>query len=292
MQMSVTVVAKDRHIATKEQPGSAPLVVRPTDHDLTVIIPAFNEEKRLPWTLANLTSFLTGWNVDYRVHVVDDGSTDRTAILADHLGPRFSTIRLGRQSGKGRAVRTAMLQATGQVVAFTDADLPFDLRSLREGYEWLQQQQCDVVFGARDLEESKFLAPRHFTRQIATILFRELAKRLISRQITDTQCGLKLFSRRAALEIFSRASLDGFAFDAEVVMLTHQLGLTFRRVPVTLVNDYGSTLSLRRNALPMLLDVLRLRWNYWKGFRPAEPRFQWEGWEGFDVQADRKKMAA
>ena len=82
---------------------------------------------------------------------------------------------------------------------------------------------------------------------------------MVSREVTDTQCGLKLFSRRAALEIFGRATIDGFAFDAEVVMLTHRLGLPFRRVPVTLVNEFSSTLSLRRNALPMLLDVMRLR---------------------------------
>ena len=94
---------------------------------------------------------------------------------------------------------------------------------------------------------------------LATFAFREVVRRLVSREVTDTQCGLKLFSRRAALEIFARATIDGFAFDAEVVMLTHRLGLPFRRVPVTLINEFASTLSLRRNALPMLLDVMRLR---------------------------------
>jgi dolichyl-phosphate beta-glucosyltransferase len=290
--MSATLVAQDRHITSGNRTSENCIVVPPSDHDLTVIIPAYNEEKRLPWTLAKLTDFLAVWNVDFRVIVVDDGSADRTANLADHLGPRFSTLRLDRQSGKGRAVRTAMLKATGRVAAFTDADLPFDLRSLRDGYDRINSRECEIVFGARDLEESEFLAPRHISRQIATRMFRELAKLLISRQITDTQCGLKIFSRQAALEIFSRATIDGFAFDAEVVMLTEQLGLTFRRIPVTLVNDYGSTLSLRRNALPMLLDVLRLRWNFHKGNRPPEPHFQWEGWEGFQQQTQRKKIAA
>ncbi len=234
--------------------------VCPADHDLTVIIPAFNEEKRLPWTLDQLSAFLDDWAVDYRVLVADDGSTDRTAALTGGLGPRFSTLRLRNHCGKGRAVKTAMLSATGRVLAFTDADLPFDLAALRQGYDILSGGNCQVVFGARDLAGSRHLAPRHWSREMATRVFRAIVKTLISRQITDTQCGLKLFTRQAALDIFSRVNIDGFAFDAEVVFLTHRLGLAFQRIPVTLINDYASTLSLRRNALPMLAEVLRIWW--------------------------------
>ena len=233
--------------------------VAASDHDLTVIIPAYNEEKRLPWTLAQLAVFLGEWGIDYRVLVADDGSTDRTAALTRDLGPRYSTLRLTPQGGKGRAVRTAMLRATGRVLAFTDADLPFKLNALQQGCEWIRRGQCEAVFGARDIEGSENLATRRLLRRAATFAFREVVRRLVSSEVTDTQCGLKLFGRRAALEIFSRATIDGFAFDAEVVMLTHRLGLPFRRVPVTLVNEFSSTLSLRRNALPMLLDVIKLR---------------------------------
>ena len=235
------------------------LTVPPADHDLTVIIPAYNEEKRLPWTLAQLAVFLSEWGVDYRILVVDDGSTDRSAALTRDLGPQCSTLRLTPQGGKGRAVRTAMLRATGRVLAFTDADLPFKLTALRQGYQWIQQGACDVVFGARDIEGAENLARRRLLRRMATFVFREIVRRMVSHEVTDTQCGLKLFSRRAALDIFARATINGFAFDAEVVMLTERLGLPFRRVPVALVNEFSSTLSLRRNALPMLLDVLRLR---------------------------------
>jgi dolichyl-phosphate beta-glucosyltransferase len=233
--------------------------VAPTDHDLTVIIPAYNEEKRLPWTLAQLAVFLSEWGLDYRILVVDDGSTDRTAALTRDLGPQCSTLRLTPQGGKGRAVRAAMLRATGRVLAFTDADLPFKLTALRQGYQWIDRGTCQVVFGARDIEGAENLARRRLLRRLATFAFREIVRRLISSQVTDTQCGLKLFSRRAALEIFARSTIDGFAFDAEVVMLTERLGLPFRRVPVSLVNEFSSTLSLRRNAWPMLCDVLRLR---------------------------------
>jgi len=95
---------------------------------------------------------------------------------------------------------------------------------------------------------------------------------LISSPVTDTQCGLKLFERRAALEIFSRATIDGFAFDAEVVLLTHRLGYSFQCIPVTLINDYASTLSLRRNALPMLAEVLNLSLRTHFGNVPQPPQ--------------------
>ena len=192
--------------------------------------------------------------------VADDGSTDRTATLAGAMGPRFSTVSLPQNRGKGAAVRNAMLHATGAVMAFTDADLPFELESLRQAYDLVHLGQCEVVFGARDLAESTHRARRRLLRTLATWLFREVVKRLVSREVTDTQCGLKAFSRRAAREIFSRLTLDGFSFDAEVVFLTQRLGLTFQRIPVSLVREYGSTLSLRRHTLPMLRDIVALWW--------------------------------
>jgi dolichyl-phosphate beta-glucosyltransferase len=246
--------------------------VWPLDHDLTVIIPAYNEEGRLPWTLEQLTSFLSDWGIDYRVCVADDGSTDGTAKLAEQFGPRCSTLRLTPQGGKGRAVRTAMLRATGRIVAFTDADLPFDLSALKRGFELLETGLCQVVFGARDLAESDSKVKRHFSRTLATRLFRGIVKALISSPVTDTQCGLKLFERRAALEIFSRVTIDGFAFDAEVVQLTHRLRYRYQRIPVTLINDYASTLSLRRNALPMLADIVNLSLRTHLGGLPQPPR--------------------
>lgn len=248
-------------------------MVAPADHDLTVIIPAYNEQKRLPWTLTQLARTLTTWGVDYRVLVVDDGSTDCTGSLTRDLGPQYSTLRVWPQGGKGRAVRTAMLRATGDVLCFTDADLPFRLTAMQLGYEWIRRGMCEVVFGARDIDGAENLAPRRVWRRLATFAFREVVRRLVSRDVTDTQCGLKLFGRRAALEIFTRCTIDGFAFDAEVVMLTHRLGLPYRRVPVKLVNEFSSTLSLRRNALPMLWDVVQLRLRDRASGIPPAPQF-------------------
>ncbi len=287
--MSTTSAVMDRGNHAGGPPARPPLIVAPADHDLTVIIPAYNEEKRLPWTLSELTAFLDDWGVDYRVLVADDGSTDGTAALTHKLGPRCSTLRILPQGGKGRAVRIAMLRATGRVLCFTDADLPFQLTALRQGYEWICRGGCDVVFGARDVEGAENLAPRRLARRLATFAFREIVRRMVSHEVTDTQCGLKLFSRPAALEIFGRATIDGFAFDAEVVLLTHRLGLPFRRVPVTLINEFASTLSLRRNALPMLLDVIRLRLRERTGRVAPAPQFVFAP---AAAPADRRKAAA
>ena len=278
--MSTSSVPLTRESGADGRPGAYRLTVAPADHDLTVIIPAYNEEKRLPWTLAQLATFLdrvgrglsrTGGR---RRQHGPDGRADA------RFGAAVFDVAVDPQGGKGRAVRTAMLRATGRVLCFTDADLPFRLTALRQGYEWIRGGACEVVFGARDIEGSENLAPRRLWRRLATFAFREVVRRLVSREVTDTQCGLKLFSRRAALEIFARGTIDGFAFDAEVVMLTHRLGLPFRRVPVTLVNEFASTLSLRRNALPMLLDVLRLRWRDRMGRGAPAPQFIFTAAEG------------
>jgi dolichyl-phosphate beta-glucosyltransferase len=153
-----------------------------------------------------------------------------------------------------------MLQATGRVIAFTDADLPFELDAVQEAYRKVANGNYEVAFGARDLAQSASNARRKISRTIATWVFREVVKRLVSREVTDTQCGLKAFSFRAAKELFSRVTLDGFSFDAEVVSLTQRLELKYCRVPVKLVREYGSTLSLRRDTLPMLGDILGLWW--------------------------------
>lgn len=241
---------------------------RAADHDLTVIVPAFNEQKRLPATLRGLQQNLDAWGIPYRVLVVDNGSSDGTCEITERFNQRFSTIQ-ERRRGKGAAVRLGMLSATGRVLAFTDADLPYDLEALRTGYEWIRRGECDAVFGARDLQASDTLVERRKCRRIASSVFRHVSRLLVSRSVTDTQCGLKLFRREAAVALFSQMVTDGFAFDAELVYLTCRWQLPFRRVPVTLINEYASTISIWREALPMLKDVVGFRWRALQGCYPC-----------------------
>jgi dolichyl-phosphate beta-glucosyltransferase len=238
---------------------------RPVDHDLTLVIPAYNEESRLPRTLAQLRAYLDRWSLNYRVVVADDGSRDKTASVADSFGPRFSTLSLPQNRGKGAAVRAGMLSATGRVVAFTDADLPYALQSLRAGYELIRSGQCHVIFGARDFEGSRQHVRRRTLRRLASAVFSQIVRLLISRDVVDTQAGLKIFSAEACRAVFSRTVIDGFAFDAEVVYLTRYLGFPYERIAVELINEESSSLSIWRHTLPMLQEVLRVRWRALQG---------------------------
>jgi dolichyl-phosphate beta-glucosyltransferase len=242
---------------------------RAPDHDLTLVIPAYNEETRLPRTLQQLREYLDQWGINYRVVVADDGSRDETPSVAASFGPRFSTLSLSQNRGKGAAVRAGMLGASGRVAAFTDADLPYALKSLRAGYELIRDGHCQVAFGARDLENSRQLVHRKILRRAASAVFSQIVRFLISPDVTDTQAGLKLFSASASQAIFSRTSIDGFAFDAEVVFLTHYLGLSYRRIPVALVNEESSSLSVWRHTLPMLREVFQIRLRGLRGAYPA-----------------------
>ena len=239
------------------------------DHDLTLVIPAYNEESRLPKALAETKSFLDAWGINYRVIVVDDGSRDATATLTSTYGLRFSTISQPN-GGKGSAVRNGMLSGRGRIIAFTDADLPYDLTALKSAVQIIESKHRDVVFGSRTIEGAMSQVERRWLRSLASSIFRGFMMLLVSRQVTDTQCGLKVFSHEAARRIFSRTTVKGFAFDAEVVFLTHLLGLSFEKIAVTLVNDYSTTISLTRNAVPMLLDVIGVRLRALRGGYQAD----------------------
>jgi len=229
------------------------------DHEFTLVIPAFNEQSRLPQTLATLALRLDLWQLDYRVLIVDDGSCDDTRLVAARFGPRFATVRLRHRTGKGAAIRHGMLASTGRFVGFTDADLPFDLEAMRTALDIVAAGDADVVFGARDAVGAVCRVRRRFARRVATRLFRTLAGRMLNLAVTDPQCALKVFTRNAARQIFARAQLDGFAFDSEVTVLAHALGLRVRAIPVTWLHDDSSTISLWRDGVPMAIDLLRLR---------------------------------
>jgi dolichyl-phosphate beta-glucosyltransferase len=225
---------------------------------LTLVIPAHNETARLPATLDALGRFLDDWGIDYRVLVVDDGSRDGTATLTHGRGPRFSTHSLARNRGKGAAVRCGMLQARGQIVGFLDADLSCGLACLRRGYEALQGGAAEAVLGTRTVNGAGTAVRRHWLRKVASAVFRALARRLIAGEASDPQAGFKMFRRNASQQIFSRTTVDGFAFDVEVILLLRRLRLPFVEVPIDHLDDRASSLVVPRHALPMLLEVVRI----------------------------------
>ncbi len=233
---------------------------------LSFVIPAHNEEARLPQSLERLEAYLRGLPYGVELIIVDDGSADRThAIAAGFAGglpanARLEVLRHEVNQGKGAAIRDGCLAASGQYVAFMDADLacpPEDSAKLLAAME----QGADVAIGSRiQPDGSDMRASQPPARRLAGWLFTFVRRLLVLRDIVDTQCPLKGFTRDAAQAIFSRQRLSGWAFDAEIIDLARRLGYRVEVVPVRWTHQEGSRLSLRPSqGFQVMRDLIRLR---------------------------------
>mgnify|MGYP000468806795 CR=1 FL=1 len=228
---------------------------------LSVVVPAYNEEKRIGFSLFRIKDYLQSRNLSAEVIVVDDGSTDRTAevareIMADY--PEFRVISHPVNRGKGAAVRTGALQARGELVLFTDADLSTPIEEL-EKFLPLSREGYEVVIGSRALPESEIKERQGWLREHLGKGFNLLVRLLVLKGFKDTQCGFKLFWKEAAREIFFRLETEGFAFDVEVLLLARKLGYKIAQVPVVWVNHPESRVRLVRSSLKMLGELIKIR---------------------------------
>ena len=226
---------------------------------LSVIIPAFNEERRLPATLERLITFLepSGW--DWEIRVVDDGSTDGTAQVAEHhnrVQPRI-VLQQEPHRGKGGAVRTGMLRAVARYRFLCDADLSMPAKELPRFFPPLAQG-ADIAIGSREGAEARRVG-EPWRRHITGRAFNWAIQAIAIRGIPDTQCGFKMFTADAADRVFSRVTLDGWAFDVEALAIARALGLRIAIVPIEWHHRPESQLSVTRDAWRMLRDVWRVR---------------------------------
>jgi len=223
---------------------------------LSLVFPCFNEAERLPQTLAAYLAELPRQPGAVEVLVVDDGSTDQTFAVAQAIAAQDDRVRVIRSQpnhGKGHGVRTGVLQATGALIVFTDADGSYGPGEVARVTAALADAQ--VVIGSRPAG----WATGPPARRLASRLFNRAIQALLGLPFGDTQCGLKGFRRHAALELFGRARLDGFAFDVELLFLARRLGLGVIEVSVRAEVRDGSKVQLVVDALGMLRDVLRVR---------------------------------
>lgn len=228
---------------------------------LSLVIPAFNEEKRLPVALARIAEWIGSRKppLTLEVLVVDDGSSDRTAAVADKtaagLGLAFRLVRLSRNLGKGAAVRAGVLEAAGERILVTDADLSTPI----EEVEKLLASGAPVAIGSRGIDATLVKERQSLFRVASGKLFNLLVRLLAVSGIHDTQCGFKLFRRDAAREVFSRATVDRFAFDVEVLLLARRLGYTIAEVPVLWFNSPDTRVGLGAG-LEAFVALFRIRW--------------------------------
>lgn len=224
---------------------------------LSVVIPAFNEEKRLPRTLASILAFLRGRGESFEVVVVDDGSTDATAKVARQAGPEVRVLQNPGNRGKGYSVRNGMLNASGAWRLMSDADLSTPIEELDRLKEALTRGG-EVAIASRAVVGANLEKRQSSAREFSGRFFNLLVRILHLPGIKDTQCGFKLFSKAAAEAAFQDARLDGFAFDVEALVRARRAGFQILEVPVTWRNDEQSRVSLGRG-LAAFVDLFRLK---------------------------------
>lgn len=224
---------------------------------LSVVIPAFNEEARLPATLATILPYLRGRGESFEVVVVDDGSRDRTAEVAEAAGAEVRLLRNPGNRGKGYSVRNGMLEARGAWRLMSDADLSTPIEELDRLKAALREGD-GVAIASRAMSGSNLEKRQSFARESSGRFFNLIVRWLHLPGIKDTQCGFKLFSAAAAEAAFRESRLDGFAFDVEALVLARRAGFGIREVPVTWRNDEQSRVSFVRG-LAAFVDLFRLR---------------------------------
>jgi dolichyl-phosphate beta-glucosyltransferase len=231
---------------------------------LSVVIPAYNEERRIVPTIGAIASFCSDFEPSWELIVADDGSSDGTADLVEAL--HLANVRLLRDvnQGKGAAVRRGILAAGGELVLFTDADLSTPIEHLDPMVTLLRAGGADVVVGSRAAHGAD-VHSRSPLRRALTSATAALSKAVLHLGVNDTQCGFKLFDGAAARWLFSRQTITGFAFDLEILHLARRAGMTVVEVAVEWHDAPGSKVSGVSDTFRGGRDLLRIRANTWLG---------------------------
>ena len=229
---------------------------------LSIVIPAYNEAQRLPASLKRVFAWLDEVGADAEVLVVDDGSRDATLQVARDLAgaePRLRVFGLERNRGKGAAVRRGVEEAQRDWVLFSDADLSTPIEEVLRLAAAIEAGH-EVAIGSRDVVESAIERHQPWYREAMGRTFNRIVQTLAMPGIRDTQCGFKLFSADAAKRSFARMTIEGFAFDVEVLFVARRLGYTIAEVGVRWINDERTTVDPIRDSARMLIDVARIRY--------------------------------
>lgn len=253
--------------------------------ELSIVIPAYNEEARLPRTLERIREHFSGrrilpeWAPDFtlgqiEIVIVDDGSQDGTARIAEEWSRQMPQVRLisnGENRGKGYSVRHGMLEARGRLALFTDADLSSPIEEIEKLLAALAAGN-DVAIGSRALDRSLISVHQSRLRELAGIIFNGFVRAFTGLPFYDTQCGFKIFRREPAQIVFDQQRIQGFGFDPEVLFLAKRHGLGTAEVPVRWAHDPATKVHVIRDSLLMFGDLIYIRWNGLLGRYPLSAR--------------------
>jgi dolichyl-phosphate beta-glucosyltransferase len=241
---------------------------------LSLIIPAYNEEQRLPATLTRISEYLALRDFSYEIVVVDDGSRDGTRDMVREFAATRPFVRLecyddekGRplNRGKGYAVRHGVLAARGRDILFSDADLSTPIEEMEKLLPPISRGDCDVAIASRALPESNLTVHQPWYRERMGRLFNSIVQRVIDTKIVDTQCGFKAFRGDVAKRLFGMAQIEGFGFDTEILFLAQKFKYRVREMPVTWEHRDDSRVSPLSAPFQMLSEVMEVRLNDIRG---------------------------
>ncbi len=229
--------------------------------DLSVVIPVYNEEERIVNTVSLIRHFLSKRGESFEVIISDDGSLDGGPGLVEEKFDGLAEVKLIREQhnrGKGAAVRRGVLAARGEYIIFMDADLSYPVDTIDSCMAALEEY--DVAAGSRDLPESSIDVTPTLLRRVTGPVFKAIVRQLVLPGFTDTQCGFKGFRSQAAHDIFLNCTINGFAFDVEVLALARLFGYSITELPVRLqVDSSDSQINLTSDPVLMVMDLLKIR---------------------------------
>jgi len=229
---------------------------------LSIIVPSFNEEVRLPASLDLIAAYVSSQNRSTEVLVVDDGSNDRTAEVAASFASRIPNLRVltnGENRGKGYSVRHGMQEARGEYVLFTDADLSAPIEEADKLLSALRQY--DIAIGSRALNRDLIDVHESLFREFAGIIFNRIVRIVLWLPFVDTQCGFKAFRREPCRIIFEQQRIERFGFDPELLYLARHHGLKSTEIPVRWSHSPATKINMMRDSIQMFVDVFTIRWN-------------------------------
>ena len=229
---------------------------------LSIIIPSYNEELRLPQSLEAIADYIKKSGRETEVLVVDDGSNDRTAALAETFRVRIPLLRVvanGENRGKGYSVRHGMVEARGEIVLFTDADLSAPIDEADKLIAALDNH--DVAIGSRALDRNLITVHESGFREFAGIIFNKIVRIVLWLPFVDTQCGFKAFRRERCEILFEQQRIERFGFDPELLYLARHHGLKSVEIPVRWSHSPATKVNMLRDSVQMFLDVFTIRWN-------------------------------
>jgi glycosyltransferase involved in cell wall biosynthesis len=238
-------------------------VSRMSHPQISIVIPAYNESLRIEATLKRVLECIEQQGWDAEVLVVDDGSKDETAAIVERwmeTNPRLHLIQNPGNRGKGYSVRNGLLQAAGEIVIFSDADLSSPMEEANRLMAAIRAG-AHVAIGSRWLDRTRQTIQQPLYRQFFGRCFNAITRGVMGLPFKDTQCGFKAFSRDAAQVIFRLQTIERWGFDPEILFIARKLGYSITEVPVTWGHDERSRISYLKDGTKMLEEMAIIRWN-------------------------------